>query len=88
MPFDTFEAEMITPKEHVKTGIILYLHGGGYTAGSLKYANGFGSVLANRMNLRVLCVALSVCAGASFSGGVRGCLCSLSLFIAGGLFSG
>ena len=57
VPFDTFEAEMITPKEHSKTGVILYLHGGGYTAGSLKYAHGFGSVLANRMNLRVLCAA-------------------------------
>lgn len=37
--------------------IILYLHGGGYTAGGLAYARGFGSILADEMELRVLCAA-------------------------------
>ena len=55
--FPNFEAEMITPHGHPEKGVILYLHGGGYTAGSLKYAHGFGSVLANRTNLCVLCAA-------------------------------
>lgn len=57
MKFSSFEAEMITPHDHPEKGVILYLHGGGYTAGSLKYAHGFGSVLANRTNLRVFCAA-------------------------------
>lgn len=35
---------------------ILYLHGGGYTAGSLEYARGFGGILAERTNRRVYCV--------------------------------
>ncbi|MDO4732341.1 MAG: alpha/beta hydrolase [Bacillota bacterium] len=37
--------------------IVLYLHGGGYVAGSIKYAKGFAGVLAVKANLRVLCIA-------------------------------
>ena len=36
---------------------ILYLHGGGYTAGGLDYAKGFGGLLAARTHVSVLCVA-------------------------------
>lgn len=51
------EASLITPKDEVSTGIILYLHGGGYTAGNLQYAKGFGTVLASKCGIKVLCVA-------------------------------
>ena len=37
---------MLTPKEELSAGVILYLHGGGYVAGNLDYAKGFGTVLA------------------------------------------
>ena len=33
---------MITPRDELSSGVILYLHGGGYVAGSLDYAKGFG----------------------------------------------
>ncbi len=36
---------------------ILYLHGGGYTAGGLDYAKGFGALLAAQTRLTVLCAA-------------------------------
>lgn len=36
---------------------ILYLHGGGYTAGGLDYAKGFGALLAAQTRVSVLCVA-------------------------------
>lgn len=36
---------------------ILYLHGGGYTAGGLDYAKGFGGLLAEHTGLSVCCVA-------------------------------
>lgn len=55
--FARFEAEMIMPRELERDGVILYLHGGGYTAGSLKYAHGFGSLLASRLGIRTLCAA-------------------------------
>ncbi len=36
---------------------MLYLHGGGYTAGGLDYAKGFGALLAAQTNLNVFCAA-------------------------------
>lgn len=36
---------------------ILYLHGGGYTAGGLDYAKGFGGLLAAQTHISVLCAA-------------------------------
>ena len=36
---------------------VLYLHGGGYTAGGLDYAKGFGGVIASQTRVSVLCVA-------------------------------
>lgn len=37
--------------------VILYLHGGGYTAGGLDYAKGFGGLLAAQTRLTVFCTA-------------------------------
>ena len=36
---------------------VLYLHGGGYTAGGLDYAKGFGGLLAAQTRVSVLCAA-------------------------------
>ena len=36
---------------------ILYLHGGGYTAGGLDYAKGFGGLLAAQTHISVFCAA-------------------------------
>ena len=36
---------------------VLYLHGGGYTAGGLDYAKGFGGLLAAQTGVSVLCAA-------------------------------
>ena len=55
--FPNFSACMIQPKHHQTSGCLLYLHGGGYTCGSLAYAKGFGSVLAAAAELPVLCPA-------------------------------
>ncbi len=54
-----FEAKIIAPlKEEVDAKrVILYLHGGGYTCGSISYAEGFGSVLAAKTGIKTLCAA-------------------------------
>lgn len=53
----SMECSMITPKDELSEGVILYLHGGGYTCGNLDYAKGFGTVLAAKCGIRVLCAA-------------------------------
>ncbi len=47
---------MLSPKDELSHGVVLYLHGGGYVAGNLDYASGFGSALAVRCGIRVLTV--------------------------------
>ncbi len=51
------QAEYVTPKKLKNDGVILYLHGGGYVSGDLKYAKGFGTILAVQNNIRVCCLA-------------------------------
>ena len=51
------DAAWIHPHDELKKGVILYLHGGGYTCGDLEYAKGFGSVLSVECGIKVLCVA-------------------------------
>ena len=47
---------MLTPKDELTGGVILYLHGGGYVAGNLDYALGFGSILAVKCGIKVFTV--------------------------------
>ncbi len=57
--FESFSACFATPIEctTADTHVILYLHGGGYTAGELDYARGFGGVLAASTHINTFCVA-------------------------------
>ena len=55
--FGPFHGAWMIPADERRQGVILYLHGGGYTCGGLDYAKGFGSMLAARTGTRVLCAA-------------------------------
>ncbi len=41
------------PRDEVRSGIILYIHGGGYVSGGIEYARGFASMLAAECGMRV-----------------------------------
>lgn len=58
-PVDSSEiqAEYVIPNILKNKGVILYLHGGGYVSGDLKYAKGFGTILAVQNNIKVCCLA-------------------------------
>ena len=55
--FQRFQGAWIMPQDQRRSGVVLYLHGGGYTCGSLEYAKGFSSVLAAECGVRVFCAA-------------------------------
>lgn len=55
--FEHFEGGWVLPRDKRRLGVILYLHGGGYTCGDLEYALGFGSTLACEFGSRVFCPA-------------------------------
>lgn len=42
------------PRDELRVGIIFYLHGGGYTCGSLDYSKGFAAMLSSKLGMRVL----------------------------------
>lgn len=52
-----FQIENIVPKDLEYNGIVLYIHGGGYVSGDMKYARGFGTILAAQNHIAVCCVA-------------------------------
>lgn len=56
-PFESFTGAWIIPKDQRREGVILYLHGGGYTCGGIDYAAGFGSMLAVQSGARLFCAA-------------------------------
>ena len=44
---------LIVPRDELRGGMMLYLHGGGYVAGSLEYAKGFAAVLSAECGIKV-----------------------------------
>ncbi len=55
--FEKFSACWVQAKNLHSQGVVLYLHGGGYVAGDLEYAKGFGTILSAKNQIRVLCAA-------------------------------
>lgn len=52
-PFARFSGSWCLPQEVRRQGVILYLHGGGYCCGGMKYASGVGAMLASLTGTRV-----------------------------------
>ncbi len=59
VPMEHFSACFALPRENAdeQAGVILYLHGGGYTAGGPDYSKAFGGILASASGLKTLCAA-------------------------------
>ena len=55
--FEHFTGAWIVPKEERRQGVILYLHGGGFVCGDMRYAKGFASMLAVQCGVKVFCPA-------------------------------
>jgi len=69
--FDNFEAEWAVPEDLRDDLVVLYLHGGSYTAGSLIYSKGFGGVLSELLGCRVLCVGYRLAPEYPFPNGLN-----------------
>ena len=51
--FEGARGALVVPRDELRGGVILYLHGGGYTCGTLEYAKGFAAVLSAECGMRV-----------------------------------
>lgn len=55
--FSIFKGAWVIPRDERRQGVVLYLHGGGYTCGDMEYAKGFGATLAAHCGVKVFCPA-------------------------------
>ena len=85
--FDNFEGEWIIPKDETRAGVILYLHGGGYTCGNIDYARGFGTVLSNEFGIRVFCAAYRLAPENPFPAAVEDAVAAYEYLIQSGFTS-
>mgnify|MGYP002526214079 CR=1 FL=1 len=51
--FENFTGEWVVPLEERRRGVILYLHGGGYVCGDIRYVKGFSSMLAVQCGAKI-----------------------------------
>ena len=72
--FEAFQAAWVSPRDLRRDGVVLYLHGGGYTCGGLDYALGFGSALADECGVQVFCAAYRLAPEAPFPAAVEDAL--------------
>ncbi|MCD7770728.1 MAG: alpha/beta hydrolase fold domain-containing protein [Oscillospiraceae bacterium] len=82
--FPDFSCEWVIPDECSSAGVILYLHGGGYTCGGLEYARGFGSKLASEYGLKVFCCAYRLAPENKFPAALDDALASYKYLIDSG----
>ena len=72
--FPLFQSAWVIPGDERRQGVILYLHGGGYTCGDLEYALGFGTNLCVQSGARVFCAAYRLAPEAPFPAAVEDAL--------------
>lgn len=61
------------PVDETRNGVVLYIHGGGFTCGDLEYAKGFGSMIAHRCGVRTLCVSYRLAPESPFPAALDDC---------------
>ena len=50
------KCSLMVPRDEIRGGVIIYLHGGGYVCGNMDAANGFAAVLSAECGMRVVAV--------------------------------
>lgn len=86
--FGPFQGAWIMPKDERRQGVILYLHGGGYTCGNLDYAKGFASTLADECGVRVFCAAYRLAPEDRFPAALEDALISYQYLLSKGYPAG
>jgi acetyl esterase/lipase len=85
VPTDGFEGCFALPvDENDRRQVILYLHGGAYVAGNMKYARGFAGILADKLQKRVLSVVYRLAPEHPFPAALEDALAAYQYLLAEG----
>ncbi len=82
--FDNFQGCWIVPKDERRQGVVLYLHGGGFTCGGVEYAKGFGITLAERFGVKVFCPGYRLAPEHPFPAALEDCLTAYEYLLSKG----
>ncbi len=82
--YDSVKSALVVPRDELRGGVILYLHGGGYACGSMDYAKGFAAVLSAECGMRVLCVEYRLAPESPYPAALDDALTAYSALIADG----
>lgn len=83
-PYEGIKGCLIVPRDEIRGGVLLYLHGGGYTCGSIDYARGYGSVLSAECGMRVVTVEYRLAPEAPYPAALDDALAAYRSVIAAG----
>lgn len=83
--FDEFECSFALPTDELWDGVMLYLHGGGYTCGDIEYAKGVGATLACECGIKVMCPAYRLAPEAPFPAAVEDALTAYKYLLQNGV---
>jgi acetyl esterase/lipase len=72
--FDGTPGAFAVPRDELRSGIIIYIHGGGYVSGGLEYAKGYASVLSEECGMRVAAFAYKLAPEAVFPAQIDECV--------------
>ena len=84
MDFDGVPGAIVVPRDESRSGIILYLHGGGFVTGGLDYAKGFAAMLSSECGMRVACCAYSLAPESPFPAAVNDSLTAYKYLLSHG----
>ncbi len=79
--FGPFEGAWVIPKDQRRQGVLLYLHGGGFTCGDLGYAAGVGATLACELGCRVFAPAYRLAPEVPFPGALEDALTAYAYLV-------
>ena len=79
-----FECAWAIPRDRRREGVVLYLHGGGYTCGDIEYALGFASMLSAKTGTLVFCPAYRLAPENRFPAAVEDALVSYRFLLENG----
>lgn len=72
--FEDFTSAWVIPHDQRRQGVVLYLHGGGFTCGDLDYAKGVGAAFAARYGTRVFAPAYRLAPEHPYPAALEDCL--------------
>lgn len=79
------QSTLVVPRDELRGGVIIYLHGGGYVCGNIDAAEGFASVIAAECGMRTIAVQYRLAPENPYPAALDDAVAAYSAVIDGGM---